>query len=248
MLPIEGLGNQGHRGGPAAAEQDGADRHAPGILPLRRHGRALAGGNGEAGVGVRRGLLGRRGPVAAAPVGQVRRRRLGQPLPPYVAIVGQRHIGVDAVGRERVDGVLVGGFAGPGRHAEEAVFRVDGVEPSVVAEAHPGDVVAHGLSLPAFDGGLQHGQIGLAAGAGEGGGDVLHQPFRRGELEDEHVLGQPALVAGHDRGDAQSVALLAEQGVAAIAGAIRPDFPGFGEVDDVLRFIAGPGHVLLARR
>ncbi len=72
--------------------------------------------------------------------------------------------------------------------------------------------------------------------------------LRRGQLEDKHVFGEPAAVARHDRGDAQGVALLAEQGVAAIAGAIGPDLPGLGEMDDVLGLVAGPGDVRLARR
>ena len=37
------------------------------------------------------------------------------------------------------------------------------------------------------------------------------------------MLGQPALVAGHHRGDAQREALLAQQRVAAVAGAVGPD-------------------------
>ena len=60
------------------------------------------------------------------------------------------------------------------------------------------------------------------------------------------MLGQPALVAGHDRGDAQRVALLAQQGVAAVAGAVGPDHPLLGELDDVLGVAARPGDVLLA--
>ena len=68
-----------------------------------------------------------------------------------------------------------------------------------------------------------------------------------GELEDQHVLGQPALVAGHHRGDAQGEALLAEQGVAAVARAVAPDLAGLGEVDDVLVVgVARPRHVGLA--
>ena len=62
----------------------------------------------------------------------------------------------------------------------------------------------------------------------------LRLALRVGELEDEHVLGQPAVVAGHHRGDAQREALLAEQGVAAVARAEAPDLAGLGEVDDVL--------------
>ena len=42
--------------------------------------------------------------------------------------------------------VVVGGAGGD---AEEAGLGVDGVEAAVVAELHPGDVVADGLDLPA---------------------------------------------------------------------------------------------------
>src|SRR3712207_8300145 len=35
--------------------------------------------------------------------------------------------------------------------------------------------------------------------------------------------------------------LLAEQRVAAVARAVRPDLPGLGEVDDVLLGVRGPG-------
>ena len=61
------------------------------------------------------------------------------------------------------------------------------------------------------------------------------------------MLGQPALVAGHHRGDAQRVALLAQQRVAAVARAVGPDLPGLREVRDVLGLVARPRHVRLAR-
>ena len=41
------------------------------------------------------------------------------------------------------------------------------------AEAHPGDVVADHLGGPALQGGVDHREVGLAAGAGEGAGDVV---------------------------------------------------------------------------
>ena len=123
---------------------------------------------------------------------------VGHALPPDVAVVGQRDVGEDRValgdGAHRVG---VGVPAGAGRDAEQAVLRVDRVEPAVLAEPHPGDVVAEGLDLPARDRRLEHGQVGLAAGAREGRRDVVDLLLRRGELEDQHVLGQPALVAGH---------------------------------------------------
>ena len=73
-------------------------------------------------------------------------------------------------------------------------------------------------------------------------------PCGVGQAQDEHVLGHPALAAGHDRGDAQGQALLAQQGVAAVAGAVGPDQVLFREVGDVLLLDrgAGPGRVLLA--
>ena len=64
-------------------------------------------------------------------------------------------------------------IARAGRHAEEAGLRVDRVQAAVGADLHPGDVVADGLDLPARDGRLHHREVGLAAGRGEGGGDVV---------------------------------------------------------------------------
>ena len=62
------------------------------------------------------------------------------------------------------------------------------------------------------------------------------------------MLGHPAFVAGDVGGDAQSEAFLAEQGVAAVSGAVGPDLAGFGEVDDVFFVVAGPGDVLFPGR
>ena len=92
----------------AAAEQEGVDRHAGGVLPLRRDRGALRCRRRETRVGVRgRGLrLGR--PVVALPVDRVRGRLARQPLPPDVAVVGERAVGEDRVAADRVDRVGVG--------------------------------------------------------------------------------------------------------------------------------------------
>ena len=67
------------------------------------------------------------------------------------------------------------------------------------------------------------------------------------DAHDQHVLGEPSLVASHLRGDAQREALLAEQGVAAVATAVAPDRALLGEVHDVLDVgVARPRHVLVA--
>ena len=98
----------------------------------------------------------------------------------------------------------------------------------------PGDVVADRPHLVAevLEGRDEHRQVRLAAGGGERGRDVV--PLLPGslELEDEHVLGHPALVARHGAGDAQREALLAEERVAAVAGADAPDEPLLREVHD----------------
>jgi hypothetical protein len=55
---------------------------------------------------------------------------------------------------------------------------------------------------------------------------------RQLELQDQHVLGHPALVARERRRDPQREALLAEEGVAAVAGADAPDCALLREVHD----------------
>jgi hypothetical protein len=58
--------------------------------------------------------------------------------------------------------------------------------------------------------------------------------LRIGHAQDEHVLGQPTLVAAHGRSDTQRKALLAQQSVAAVTGTVGPDFAGCWVVNDVL--------------
>ena len=151
-------------------------------------------------------------------------------------IVLRRH------GRHRVG---VGLLARARRHAEEAGLRVDRVEPAVA----PNFIQA--MSSPMVST-FQPGSVGISIARlvlpqadGNAPGDVLDLALGRGDLEDQHVLGDPALVARHRRRDPQREALLAEQGVAAVARAVRPDLARLGEVHDVLVVgVAGPRHVV----
>jgi hypothetical protein len=60
------------------------------------------------------------------------------------------------------------------------------------------------------------------------------------------MLGQPALVAGHRRRDAQREAFLAEQRITAIARSVAPDLSRFREVHDVFVVaVARPGKIRL---
>ena len=127
----------------------------------------------------------------------------------------------------------------PGATPKKPALGVDRVELAVLAGLDPGDVVADRRDLPAFLGKLrrrdQHREVRLAAGArGTRRRRRSSRPSGRLDADDQHVLGQPALVARHHRGDAQREALLAQQRVAAVARAVGPDRALLGEVDDVL--------------
>src|SRR5947209_6794836 len=77
-----------------------------------------------------------------------------------------------------------------------------------------------------------HGQIGLARRARHGRGDIRDLALRVLDADDQHVLREPAFLACLPRSQAQGVALLAEQRVAAVAGADAPDQLFLGEVQD----------------
>ena len=197
VLPVERLANQRHNGRAATAEEKSVDRHAGRVLPLGRNRRVLICRAGEASVGVRGRRLRARRPVVAVPVDQVIGGLVGHPFPPDVAIVGQRAVSEDGVGVDRSDRVGVRLLTRAWGHAEEAGLRVDCVKAAVVTELHPGDVVADRLDRPAFERWDQHRKVGFAAGRWECAADVLHFAFRRGQLEDQHVLSHPAFVARH---------------------------------------------------
>ncbi len=208
-----------------------------------------ADGHWEAGAvkrafGCAAGRLDLRVPGVALPVGGTSRRLVGHLFPPDVALIGECGVGEDAVAPQRLHRVVVGLVAGARCDAEETGLGVDRVQLAVVTDLHPADVVADGLGLPARDRRNEHRQVGLAACRREGSGDVLRLALRVGQLEDQHVLGEPAVVACHHRSDAQCEALLAEQSVTAVARAVRHDLACLGEVDDVLVLgVARPGDV-----
>ena len=180
-------------------------------------------------------------PVQAVPVDEEFRDvvPLGQPVPPHGAVGGVvGHVGENGVALGGLQGVEVGLGVGAGGHAEEAVLRVYRPQPAVGAHPEPGDVVAHAPDLPArllvALGGDEHGQVGLAAGGGEGGGQIAHLALGVLNAQDEHVLGHPALLLAQIGGDAQGKTLLAQQHVAAVVGVDGDDGVVLGEVGDVL--------------
>ncbi len=72
----------------------------------------------------------------------------------------------------------------------------------------------------------------LPQALGKAADDVARAAFGILGAEDEHVLGEPAFLASDSGGDTERQALLAEQRVAAVAAADRPDRVVLGEVAD----------------
>ena len=146
--------------------------------------------------------------------------------------------GIAFGGSQRVG---VGFFIGTGRHAEEAVLGVDRVKLAVfLIDAQPRNVVADRPDLVAL---LledfrrnQHGQVGLAAGRGESGGDILDIAIRILQSEDEHMLSHPALFTAQVRGNAERKALFAKEHISAVAGVDRHDGIVLREVCDITVF------------
>lgn len=108
------------------------------------------------------------------------------------------------------------------------------MEFAVLVGPEPGDVIADDGGFPAgvcvgFRGD-EHGEIGFAAGGGEGCGEVGFGAIRGMEAEDEHVFRHPFVFPGDVGCDAECEAFFTEEGVAAVAGAVGHDFPGSDEV------------------
>ena len=91
--------------------------------------------------------------------------------------------------------------------------------------------------------GNEHGQVGLAAGGGEGGSQVTHLALGILHAQDQHVLSHPALIFAQIGGDTQGKALLAQQYVAAVTRVDGHYGVVLGEVDDVavLRIVVCSG-------
>ena len=231
--PVARLEHERHQRFAATAEDDRRDRHAACLFSLRRPARTAFGRHREARIRMRRGAIAG-DVVVALPV--LDRNAGIETFPPRLLVLGQRDIGEDGFAIQHRQGIGIGLGTGAGRDAEEARLWIDRPQASVFAGRHPADVVAHGPHLPAglaiTLGRNQHGQIGLAAGRGECGGDVVHFALRVLDADDQHVFGQPAFAARLPGTDAQRMALLAEQGVAAVAGADRLDRQLLGEMHD----------------
>ena len=245
MVPVGSLVHERNGARAASTEEDGVYRHTLGIFPFGGDSRALLCRSGKAGIG-----MGRRSlflvalvlnPLIAFPVHELAGCVITDLFPPDVSVFGKGTVGEDGVFLDGIHGALVRVLIGTGRNTEESRFRVDGIEPSVCSELHPGNVVTDGLNLPSGDGRNEHGKVGLSACGGEGAGNILYLAFGIGELEDEHVLGKPSFFMRNYGCNAERKTLFSEKGVSAVSRAIGPDGAFFGEVGDVLVFDISTG-------
>ena len=175
MGPVAGLEDQRDGRLAAAAEEDRVDRHAARVVVLVGEDVALLDRRAVAAVRVA-GELARSSGVQGSPFqrGGVGRRVL-QALPPDVAVLGERDVGEDRVAL--VDGLasrcglvcsLVPGatpkkpYSGLTAHRRpSSPMRIQAMSSPIASTFQPGMV------------GLEHGEVGLAAGARERRRDVL---------------------------------------------------------------------------
>ena len=124
-------------------------------------------------------------------------------FPPDIAVVGQCDVGEDHVFIQTGHAVGVGVEVGARSDAKVTRFWVDGVKLAVRMWLDPGDVVTDGGDFPAFKAFWwhQHGEIGFATSARECRCHMVFLALWIGHAQDQHVLGQPALVASHIGGD-----------------------------------------------
>ena len=153
--------------------------------------------------------------------------------------------------RDHRHGGRVGRRAGARRDAEEAGLGVDRAQPPVRAGA-AGRIQA--MSSPIVSA-VQPGSVGVIIARfvlPHADGNAAARWNRRpsGDVSRSSSMCSASQPSSRpiDRGDPQREALLAQQRVAAVARAVRPDLPGLGEVADVLGRAARPGDVVAAAR
>ena len=147
-------------------------------------------------------------------------------LPPDGSVRLQGHVGEQGVPRQGCHRIGIGPAVGARRDAKISRLRVDGPQPPIRSRPHPRNVITHRPNLPTAEPGgwYQHGKIGLAAGAGERRRHVGLFPGRGFHPENQHVFGEPSLLAPQPGSNAKREALFPQQHVAAVTRADGNDF------------------------
>ena len=173
---------------------------------------------------------------------------LVQFLPPHGVVVQiQGHVGENGPLLGGGQGVGVGLGIGAWGYAKESLLRVHRPQPAIFSHTNPGDVIPHAPAFPAVFlialRGDQHGQVGLAAGRGEGTCNITDLPLGILNPQNQHVLRQPALLPAQVGGNPQGKAFLSLEHVAAVAGVNGHNDIVLRELHNIplLRVQVGPG-------
>ena len=232
VLPVERLEHQRDVGPPARAEDDRADRHALRVLPRGRERRALRRRRGEAAVRVRRRLAAPG--VQGRPCQSMAARAAGRRAPPTTRAVGpQRDVREDRVARDRLLAFglvceLVPGTT-PKNPASGLTAQSRPSWPPASTRCRRRRSRSSSPSSKAAGPASRGSSCRTRSGRRR---DVGHLALGALDAEDEHVLGEPALAPPEVARDPERQALLAEQRVAAVAGADAPDRVVLREVAD----------------
>ncbi|GMR35871.1 hypothetical protein PMAYCL1PPCAC_06066 [Pristionchus mayeri] len=226
VKPRIGLHNERNSLGSSSSEDDGIDGYSLRVFPLGMDDGALAGGGGKARIGMSSHSLVSDVPLLAQPCRDIHVLVLHfifQSLPEVLAISSLGDVREDRVRLKGGHSHRIGLLRSAGSDAEEASLGVDGVQTTVSAELHPCDVVSDAADLPSGQSWLEHREIRLATGRGEGSCDEVLLQAGSSDAHDEHVLGHPSLVLGDVGGNAEGEALLAQKRVASLSRSERPD-------------------------
>ncbi|KNC23064.1 hypothetical protein FF38_06397 [Lucilia cuprina] len=244
MSPVAGFIDEWDTSRATTTEEHGTDGNTSGIFPGSINDGTLASRSTETGVRVSSRFARLLGPGVAQPIGNLYTgsQAAFHTFPVDTTIGGVGYIGEDGVLEDGVHGNGVGFHGSTGGNAEEAVFGINGTQSTIFVEFHPGNIITNTFDLVFLKSWVQHGKIGLTAGRGEGSSDVFLYTLGIGDAQDQHVFGQPAFTLGNGAANTESKALLAQQRVTTIAGAIGNNqvVSGFVQDDGAFR-IARPG-------
>ena len=234
VLPVKRFIYQRGHSGSSSSKYERRYRHAFRRFPFRRNAWRLARRHGVPRIRMRRRAFGWI-PRLALPVGQPSWRIAANSFPPRLPLGSHRHVRKQRVLVQRSHHVLIGFHTRARSHPKKARFRIDGVQISVFADLHPGNIVSNGPdAIPlVLERRHHHCQIRFPARAWKRRAHVGYFAARRFQPQDQHVLGHPALLARHHAGNPQRKTLFSEQRVSAVARPHAPDQFLLRKVNDV---------------
>src|SRR5260370_26716600 len=151
------------------------------------------------------------------PISAVCGRFVGHAFPPNTALGREREVGENCVLRKRCHGVGVGLDRSAGSNAKKSCLWIDSAQTPLRVRSDPGNVIAYSPDLPSFGFELRrrdhHREIGFSTCARKGGSDVSFFAMRVFHADDEHMLGHPAFVPRHVRGDTQGKTFFPEKSI-----------------------------------